>query len=188
MPDAYQIIRWLWLGIFVVWAISGITSKRTIGSHSEWQSRAAVWVVGLAWVLLFSGGLQGPLAWRFVPMVPAAADAGLALTVAGLGLSLWARFYLGRNWSALVEMKQDHQLMRGGPYSIVRHPIYSGFMLATLGTAIAYGEVHGLISFVLILGAWGYKSRLEEAALIQQFGAEYDRYRQDVKGLIPFIW
>jgi protein-S-isoprenylcysteine O-methyltransferase Ste14 len=85
-------------------------------------------------------------------------------------------------------MKQDHQLMRGGPYSIVRHPIYSGFMMATLGTAIAYGEVHGLISFVLILGAWGYKSRLEEAALVQQFGAEYDRYRHEVKGLIPFIW
>jgi protein-S-isoprenylcysteine O-methyltransferase Ste14 len=186
--DLPRINFWLWMAVFVVWAISSLASKRTVGSHSEWQSRVAVWVVGIAWWLLFIRPPSGPLALRLVPAVASAQLAGFILTVAGLGLALWARFYLGRNWSALVEMKEDHQLMCGGPYAIVRHPIYSGFMAATLGTAIAVGELHGLISFVLVLVAWGYKSRLEEKALIGQFGQEYEKYRGRVKGLIPFVW
>ena len=128
------------------------------------------------------------LARRLAPITDTAAYVGLAITVAGLGLSVWARFHIGRNWSRLIELKEDHQLIRTGPYAIVRHPIYSGFMLATLGTAIAYGEVSGLIAFILILAAWGYKARLEEKVLIEHFGAEYQSYRTDVKGLIPFVW
>ncbi|PYS03841.1 MAG: hypothetical protein DMG12_11410 [Acidobacteria bacterium] len=61
-------------------------------------------------------------------------------------------------------------------------------MLATLGTAIAFGEWSGLLAFVLIVTAWGYKARLEENVMAEQFGTEYERYRQKVKGLIPFIW
>lgn len=188
MSDAGQIVGWLWLGIFVIWAISGLAVKRTVGSHAEGRSRAALWVVMLAWFLLLNPRIGGPPAWRFVPASQPVLLAGLALTIAGLGLSLWARFYLGRNWSGLVEIKEDHQLMRAGPYSIVRHPIYSGFLFATLGTALVYGEIRGLVSCVLILAAWGYKSRLEEAALAAQFGAEYEQYRKRVKGMIPFVW
>lgn len=187
-PDLYRLVYWLWLATFVVWAISAVATKQTIGSHSDWQSRVVVWIVALAWWFLFDRRLAGPLAWRFVPMVSAASYGGVMLTIAGLGLALWARFYLGGNWSALVELKQDHQLVQSGPYSIVRHPIYSGFVLATLGTAMLYGELRGLIAFALILTAWGYKSRLEEAFLLKQFGAQYDQYRRQVKGLIPFIW
>jgi protein-S-isoprenylcysteine O-methyltransferase len=102
--------------------------------------------------------------------------------------SVWARFHIGRNWSPQIEIKEDHQLIGNGPYAVVRHPIYSGFMLATLGTAIAFGELSGLLSFMLIVTAWGYKAGLEERAMLEQFGAEYERYRQKVKGLIPFVW
>lgn len=61
-------------------------------------------------------------------------------------------------------------------------------MLATFGTALAMGEVGGLIATALVVGSWTYKSRLEEAYMIEQFGAEYEQYRQQVKGLIPGIW
>ena len=64
----------------------------------------------------------------------------------------------------------------------------SGFMLATLGSAIAFSEVRGLISVILILAAWGYKARLEEKVLIGHFGTTYESYMHDVKGLIPFVW
>ena len=84
-----------------------------------------------------------------------------------------------------MELKRDHQLIRTGPYAMVRHPIYSGFMLAALGTAFVYGQLHELLAFVLILIAWTYKSRLEEAFLMEQFGAEYDQYRKQVKGCDP---
>jgi protein-S-isoprenylcysteine O-methyltransferase Ste14 len=179
----------LWMGIFLLWMITAFTSKQTMRSRSEGPSRIAVWIVWIAWWLLFTHGFNTePLKSRFIPMTPAAAYIGLSITIAGLGLSVWARFYLGKNWSGLIEVKEGHELMRSGPYAIVRHPIYSGFMLATLGTAIAYGELSGLIAFVLILAAWGYKARLEEKAMIEQFGAEYETYRHNVKGLIPFIW
>ena len=184
-----QLISRLWMLIFLLWFITAVTSKQTIQSRERGASRFALWIVWLAWLILFGHGFQNELlARRFAPMTDTAAYAGLAITVAGPGLSVWARFHIGRNWSRLIELKEDHQLIRTGPYAIVRHPIYSGFMLATLGTAIAYGEVSGLVAFILILAAWGYKARLEENVLIQHFGQDYENYRHKVKALIPFIW
>ncbi len=116
-----------------------------------------------------------------------AALAGLVLTVIGVAVAIWARVILGTNWSAVVTIKQDHQIIRRGPYAVVRHPIYSGGLLALAGTAIAFGEIRGLIGFTLIFIAWWMKSRLEESFLEGQFGADYARYKREVKGLIPFV-
>jgi protein-S-isoprenylcysteine O-methyltransferase Ste14 len=121
-------------------------------------------------------------------MTEAVAYAGLAITVIGLVFAVWARFYIGRNWDGLIALKEDHQLVRRGPYAIVRHPIYSGFMLATLGTAIAQGQLAGLVSTFMIVLAWGYKSRVEERFMTARFGAEYDQYRREVKALVPMVW
>ena len=187
-PGLYQLAFWLWMAIFVIWAIGSIATKQTIGSYSDWQSRVVVWIVALSWWLLFAPRVPGILGWKFLPPSATGDYAGLALTAVGLALAVWARFYLGGNWSGLVELKKDHQLIRGGPYTLVRHPIYSGFMLATLGTAILERAVHGFLAFALITVVWTYKSRLEERFLVGQFGAEYDQYRKQVKGLIPFVW
>ena len=174
--------------LLTLWAVGSIVTKPTLGSHSQWQSRTVVWIVALSWWLLFDRGLTGLLGWRFLPASSVAACGGLALTTAGLALAVWARFYTGGNWNALVELKKDHQLIRRGPYAIVRHPIYSGFMLATLGTAVMQGELHGLSALALIVTVWGYKSRVEERFLANQFGGEYEQYRRRVKGLTPLVW
>ena len=71
------------------------------------------------------------------------------MVAAGLAFAVWARVYLGRNWSGTVTVKQDHELIRSGPYGFVRHPIYTGLLLAMLGTAIAIGEWRGLVAFAL---------------------------------------
>jgi protein-S-isoprenylcysteine O-methyltransferase Ste14 len=184
-----QLITSLWMAVFLLWAITALTSRRSGHARFQGGARLANWIVGIAWWVLFSRGRAFPvLARRFLPMTPALSYLGLALTVLGLAFAVWSRFYLGRNWSAVVTVKEDHQLKRSGPYAIVRHPIYSGFMLATLGSAIAFGELGGLLAAVLIVAAWGYKARLEEAAMIEQFGAEYENYRREVKGLVPFLW
>jgi len=189
MESALRVAGFCWMAIFVLWAILGLTAKQTVGSRSDARARIAVWGVLLAWLILFSGGLRrGVLAIRFLPMDPAIAYLGLAITIIGLGFAVWARFAIGRNWGGLITVQQDHKLMRTGPYGIVRHPIYSGFMLATLGTAIIVGEIGGLVSVALIVISWGYKARLEESFMIEQFGAEYEDYRRDVKGLIPGVW
>jgi protein-S-isoprenylcysteine O-methyltransferase Ste14 len=93
-----------------------------------------------------------------------------------------------KHWSPLIHVKHDHELMQTGPYRVVRHPIYAGLMLATLGTAIAYGLLSALIGFFLVVVAWGYKARLEESVMLEQFGRHYEQYRQNVKKLIPWIW
>jgi protein-S-isoprenylcysteine O-methyltransferase Ste14 len=184
-----QFLLWLWIPIILFWVVSGGTTKRTAQSRSEGLSRIAVWIVWIAWWLLFTRGARIPFLSRtFAEASPTVSVVGFLLTVVGLGFALWARLYIGRNWSGLIELKEGHQLIRTGPYAIVRHPIYSGFMLATLGTAIAYRVVGGLISFVMIVLAWGYKARLEEVALREYFGPDYDLYAQSVKGLIPFVW
>jgi protein-S-isoprenylcysteine O-methyltransferase Ste14 len=179
----------MWLAIFIIWAISGLTVKRTVGSKSDARARVLVWGVLLGWFILFNPQFRpGLLGERFVPLGPAAAYAGLGLTVVGLGFALWARFAIGRNWGGAITVQEGHKVVRRGPYALVRHPIYSGFMLATFGTAIAFGEVGGLVATALVVLCWGYKARLEESFMIEQFGAEYEQYRHEVKGLIPGVW
>ncbi|HEY3044078.1 MAG TPA: isoprenylcysteine carboxylmethyltransferase family protein [Vicinamibacterales bacterium] len=175
--------------MFVLWAIAGIASKRTIRVESDNASRVVVLIIAFSWFLLFTRGFRrGPLAWRIVPDAPLVVNIGVVLTVVGLALAVWARLYIGRNWDAFVALKDDHEFIRTGPYAIVRHPIYAGFMCAALGTALVGGTLHAFIAVTLIVLAWGYKARLEEHFMKKQFGAQYEQYCRDVKGLLPFVW
>jgi protein-S-isoprenylcysteine O-methyltransferase Ste14 len=184
-----QIIQWMWLGMFIVWFLAGFSLKQTSSSRAEGSSRIAVYIVWAGWWMLFTHGLgKDPLSRKVFEPSIAVSYAGLVITAVGLVFAILARLYIGRNWSALIQVKEGHQLIRSGPYALVRHPIYSGLMLATLGTAIAYAEVSGFLAFVMILAAWGYKSRLEEAAMVEQFGAQYEDYRAHVKALVPFVF
>jgi|SRR5579872_4053659 len=189
MEFAVRVAGFCRIAVFVLWAILGFTVKQTVGSRSDVRARIAVWGVLLAWLILFSDDMRpGVLAVRVLPMNLAIAYIGLAVTILGLGFAVWARFVIGRNWGGLITVQQDHKLMRKGPYGIVRHPIYSGFMLATLGGAILVGQIGGLISVALIVISWGYKARLEETLMVEQFGSEYEDYRRHVNALIPGVW
>jgi len=184
-----DIVGPMWLAIFIIWAISGLTVKDTVRSKSDARARLLVWGVWLGWIILFNQNFRpGLLAERFVPLGPAAAYTGLALTVVGLGFAAWARFAIGRNWGGAITVQEGHKVVRNGPYAVVRHPIYSVFMLATFGTALVIGQVGGLVSTALVVLCWGYKAHLEESFLVEQFGTEYEQYRHDVKGLIPGVW
>ncbi len=66
---------------------------------------------------------------------------GMGLTAVGIAFALWARLWIGRNWSGTITIKDQHELIQRGPYSLVRHPIYTGLLLAFLGTALVHGEV-----------------------------------------------
>ena len=94
---------------------------------------------------------------------------------------------LGRNWSGIVTVKQDHELVRSGPYRWVRHPIYTGLLIAFVGTAISRGEWRGVLAVLIVFAALWRKLQLEERWMIETFGDAYLRYRAEVRALIPFV-
>ena len=137
--------------------------------------------------------LMWPNAWldgtvlgrRFLPDTYGLALLGLLLIVAGVLFACWARYILGSNWSSEVQLKQDHELIERGPYRYVRHPIYTGILLALLGTVVLLGEWRALVGFVIMFVSFWRKLRLEEAWLSEHFGPTYGEYMQRVKALIP---
>jgi protein-S-isoprenylcysteine O-methyltransferase Ste14 len=177
-----------WIVLGIVWLVGALRTKRTARVQSSVTRLIDIALTGLAFALLFNDRFAiGLLARRFVPYSLVIAYAGLALTLTGIGFAIWARVFLGRNWSAIVTIKHDHQMVRTGPYALVRHPIYSGFLLAVLGSALVFGEVRGLLALGVACLAWWLKSRLEEKFMEQQFGEEYAVYKRRVKALIPFV-
>jgi len=103
----------------------------------------------------------------------------------GLGFSVWARTHLGRNWSGIVTVKQDHELIRSGPYVIVRHPIYTGLLLAIVGVAVGQGTWAGVLAVGIVVVALVRKLRIEERFMADRFGDQYAQYRREVPALVP---
>jgi protein-S-isoprenylcysteine O-methyltransferase Ste14 len=124
---------------------------------------------------------------RFLPYAEWTFWVGAALTVAGLVFSVLARRTIGRNWSGIVTVKADHELITTGPYAIVRHPIYTGLLLAFVGSAIACGEWRGVLAVALALSSLWRKLRLEERWMREQFGEAYESYSRRVRALVPFV-
>jgi protein-S-isoprenylcysteine O-methyltransferase Ste14 len=137
-------------------------------------------------VLLFtSRGDIGVLGHPVVPRTYTGAITGVALTWMGLALALWARWHLGQFWSASVALKEDHKLIRTGPYARLRHPIYSGIGLAAVGGALAIDEWHCVAGVGLIVLGYWMKARKEEALLAAQFGEAFKEHCRHTGFLIP---
>jgi protein-S-isoprenylcysteine O-methyltransferase Ste14 len=128
----------------------------------------------------------GALNLRLWPQSLLAYWIGLALLIAGLTFAVWARVHLGRNWSGSVTVKEGHELIRSGPYTYVRHPIYTGLITAVLGTAISSGTVRAALGLVIITLSLVRKLHTEEAFMRDTFPGEYQRYCAQVPALIPF--
>lgn len=185
-PDVHGYIGAAWITLAVVWLVGAFTTKKTVRAQPG-RNRVVYVTLVLLGALLFNVRF-GFLAMRVLPATAALAFTGLALTIAGVAFTIWARFYLGSNWSGRPTIKEGHTLIRSGPYAVVRHPIYSGISLGLLGTAIAQGKLGALVGTVFVLIAFKVKSRLEEAFMTEQFGPKYLNYKEQVKGLIPFVW
>ena len=124
---------------------------------------------------------------RFLPLAEWPFWLGFLLTAGGMFFATWARVHLGRNWSGIVTIKKEHELVTSGPYGLVRHPIYTGLLLAFLGSALALGDWRGVLAFALAAGALWHKLRVEERWMREQFGVAYQAYSHRVAALVPFI-
>jgi len=106
---------------------------------------------------------------------------------AGLAFAVRARVVLGGNWSGQVTVKQEHELIRSGPYALARHPIYTGLLSMVIATAIQQAHIGGIIGLILISVSLWIKSSHEEEVMRKQFPDQYPAYRERVKRIIPFI-
>ncbi len=181
------IIAVCWATFYVVWMVAALFTKRT-AERTAWRSSGWMWlaVAALMFALrrtaLWSAGT---VLWHVTPLLGIAAD---AMTMLGLFISLWARRLLGANWSSAVVFKERHELIEGGPYRFVRHPIYSGVVLMLFGTMLVWGGLLGVVGFVVIVVGLAVKASLEERLLMKHFAGHYALYRRRVKAaIIPFV-
>jgi protein-S-isoprenylcysteine O-methyltransferase Ste14 len=177
----------LWGGWLIVWLVAARRGKPTRWREPlRSQMLHRLPLLAAALLLVLHRHLPPLLMRRFLPPSGAVEAMGLLLVLTGLGFALWARWYLGANWSSAVTVKEHHTLIRTGPYRHVRHPIYSGLLLAFCGTAAVIGEWRAVLAVLLALLALLYKGRLEEARMQASF-PEYAAYRRATAALIPCL-
>jgi protein-S-isoprenylcysteine O-methyltransferase Ste14 len=178
----------MWLGWAVLWAVAARHTKparwwESIGS----LTLHVVPLVACAMLLAAPRWLPPILSARVVPAGRLLPLLGAVIVAAGLGLAAWARAHLGRNWSGIVTVKEGHALVRTGPYRTVRHPIYTGLLLAFIGTAMAIGEWRGVLAVIFALIGFLWKIHVEEKRMRENF-PEYAHYRHQTAALIPLLY
>src|SRR5271166_54171 len=171
-----------WAGFWIYWLVAAFSMKRGRPAWSrELRIRAVILVLAILLVRLgaFRGHGLNSDPWR--------AGLGLILFAVGLGFAIWARVHIGRNWGPPMSQKNEPELITSGPYRLVRHPIYSGVLLAGVGTAVALSW-SWLIPAALAGGYFVYSATVEERDLTVQFPDTYRAYRRSTKMLVPFIF
>lgn len=189
LENAREIIMAFWLAYGAVWLLTAFRLKPVVRAEDSGSRMSQLLILACAAELLF-GKPTGValLDARSLPAVAGLVGIGIGLTAAGAVFSIVARLFLGQNWSATATIKQDHELIRRGPYSLVRHPIYTGTLIAAIGTALALGEIRDLLALPLITAGFWLKARSEERLLMSNFGDRYAAYRREVRGaIIPYV-
>jgi protein-S-isoprenylcysteine O-methyltransferase Ste14 len=168
----------VWAVFWICWLIAAVGAKQSVRT-SRFRRPGLVLLVGVVLLRVFRTG-------TLAVNTPILQVLGLILFAAGLGLAVWARIYLGRNWGMPMTERAEPELVTSGPYRFVRHPIYSGLLLALLGTALAT-NLYWLIALVLLSAYFIYSATVEERLLTTTFPADYASYKAHSKMLIPFV-
>jgi protein-S-isoprenylcysteine O-methyltransferase Ste14 len=171
-----------WAAFWIYWLAAAIGVK---AGRPRWTQFAGLRIGILVVVLLL---LRARVLKDHVTTAnPWLQGIGLAVFVAGLALAVWARVYLGRNWGMPMSQKADPELVTTGPYRSVRHPIYTGIILAMIGTTIAV-SLYWLVVVILIGAYFIYSATVEERLMARTFPDTYPAYKQSTKMLIPFVF
>lgn len=185
----YEFVRYAWLAWLLSWMVAARWSSRAErrpSPHAESTYRV-VTLVGA--ILLFDLHPRWPWTIAAIWNLPAAiAWTMVVLTLCGFAFAWWARLTLGALWSSGVTRKADHEIVRAGPYGVVRHPIYSGLLLSVVATALLRGTVAACAGAACFVIGWVVKARLEERFLRRELGEDrYDAYARRVPMLVPFM-
>ncbi len=185
-----QIIVIFWLLFIIYWFVSALQAKKSVKGYSRlrsfWIPRLLIMVI-IIFILQFQSVRHFFDSSSAVVFGPTLNVLGVLLCAAGLGLAIWARVHLGRNWGMPMTVRQEPELVTSGPYRFIRHPIYSGILLAALGSAFSSSTVW----FLVVLGSAVYfvfSAHIEEQLMLSQFPEQYPAYLKRTKRLIPFLY
>lgn len=170
-----------WAAFWLYWLVAALSMKRgRVPWSRELRIRAVIVVVVI--VLVRLGAFRG----HGLNTDPLRAGVGLVLFALGLGFAIWARVHIGRNWGTPMTRKNEPELVSSGPYRLVRHPIYSGILVAAVGTAVALSW-WWLIGVLLAALYFLYSATVEERYLTEQFPETYPAYKRSTRMLLPLV-
>jgi len=175
-----------WCIFILYWLISATRTKVVAEKQSAWSGLAHRIPLVCGYILLAELRWPPPLNVSVTPRAVWTGAMGASVCVLGLLVTLWARWTLGGNWSSNVTFKQGHELIRTGPYRLVRHPIYTGLLIMAIGTALDFGRLRGWLALPLMAAGFWMKLKQEEKLLVRHFPQEYPTYMKRVKALVPF--
>jgi len=181
---------WLTMAVWAVFSLYWDAARKNAAPAVRSESRASRrlhLLLANAALILILVPIPG-LRQRYLPASPIVSAVGLCIQALGLLLAVWARRHLGRNWSGEIAIKVDHELVRSGPYALVRHPIYTALLAMYAGSAMVSGEWHALLGLALAAIAYGRKVQLEETNLLESFGARYREYCGRTWALLPGVF
>jgi protein-S-isoprenylcysteine O-methyltransferase Ste14 len=182
-----RIIIACWVVFVLYWLVSAARTKRIVEKQSLAAKLAHRVPVAVGWWIVAFPRWQPPLGSIIMPDADWVRWAGVVVCLYGLYVTIWARRTLAGNWSSDVTFKQDHELIRRGPYRVVRHPIYTGLLVMLLGTAIEVGRLNCWVGIPITAVGFWIKLSQEERLLLRHFPVEYPVYQKQVKALVPFL-
>lgn len=175
-----------YLILAAVWTVTAFSNKKVSKKSGGWILRLVFYTTIVLFVFL-----QKLVPFFAISLWPKNLTAYIiadAITFAGLLIMIWARITLGKNWSGNIVIKENHELIIGGPYKYVRHPIYSGLILMVLGVVLYFNTLALVIFFGIFFWGAYYKAKKEEGILTKHFSDNYLEYKKHTKYLIPFIF
>lgn len=186
MTSALIAVQWIWGAWFASWLIAAFWSNRTVTRSRVDAGLGHRVTTGAGVALLFVVGRGSDDMLKLWDTPPTASWCLVVVAIAGFAFCWWARIHLGRMWSSSVTRKADHYVVDTGPYAIVRHPIYTGVIIAAAATAMLKATATALAGCALIcLGFW-LKARLEERFLRNELGPNtYNAYAKRTSMLFP---
>ena len=183
-----QITFWAWPVLFIIWLLGYISIKKTVRRPEMGRYIWTTFLIALGFSLLFGINDSYPANFLITPTTAAFGILGDAFCILGILFAIAARVVLGSNWSgAVATLKEKHELVQRGPYRLVRHPIYTGFFFAMLGTALTLGTLIAYLGVFVASVAFLMRIETEERLMSQQF-PQYALYKKTVKTVIPFVW
>jgi protein-S-isoprenylcysteine O-methyltransferase Ste14 len=181
------IILGCWIILIAYWTVSAAGQKPVADRQSRLSQLPYRFLYGIGILLFVYPGIHQQWSLTLTPTPDWVRVAGAAICGLGLIFTLWARRTLGGNWSGDVTFKQGHNLIRTGPYRLVRHPIYTGLLVMFLGTAVNSGLVCSWVGLLVVAISFWIKLKQEEKIMLKHFPDTYPAYQKQVKALVPFI-